>query len=307
MLDLLSNALLQGMTYGIAALGLVIAFRIIRYPDLTADGSFMLGSMTFAVAATSTGTWPLAVLLSLIAGAAAGLLTSLLNTVCGVSRLLTGILTTMIAYSVAYRISGGRPNVGLSDKVTMFSPPAGLGLDPDTFRLAVAPLIAILVAVAVWRLLKSELGLLLRSTGGNPVLVEELNRSPATYRSVGLVGANSLIALSGALVSAQQGFADVNMGLGVIITLVAAVVIGEELLRRLSKRLSLSLAHRAVVPFAGATAYFALYLLILRASIRGWIWVRVEPTDLKMLSALLIVSIVALRRVDSRREEILPL
>jgi putative ABC transport system permease protein len=305
MLDILPNVLLQAMTFGIAAIGVAIAFRVIRYPDLTADGSFMLGSTVFASATSVTGDWIASLALSVFAGAAAGLVTALLNTWFGVSRLLSGILTTMIAYSVAFRLLGGRSNVGLAVDSTMFAPPQGWSA--SLFALAVAALFAVAVVVAVQQLLKSELGLLLRATGGNPGLVQDLGRSPAVYRAIGLAVANGFVGLAGALVSAQQGFVDINLGVGVVITLVAALVLGEELFNRFGAERRAGFAKRAIAPVVGAATYFLLYLLILRASIQGWIPISVEPTDLKLLSAILVVLVVALRRTPSGREEILPL
>lgn len=311
MLDILPNSLLQAFTFGVAAIGVAIAFRVIRYPDLTADGSFMLGSTVFASVTSLTGDWAWALALSLLAGASAGLFTSLLNTWFGVSRLLSGILTTMVAYSLAFRLLGGRSNVGLAPGAGVFAIPLEFSMaspiSPNLFTLAVAGLFALGVMLVVRQLLKSELGLLLRATGANPGLVVDLGRSPAVYRAIGLAVANGLVGLAGALVSAQQGFVDINLGVGVVITLVAALVLGEELFRLFGAERRAKLALRSVAPVFGAAVYFLLYLLILKASIQGWLPVSVQPTDLKLLSAVLVVLVVALRRNRLSREELLPL
>lgn len=305
MLELASNTLIQALTFGVAGIGAAIAFRVIRYPDLTADGSFMLGSAAFSSVLTATGQWVFAVLASIIAGAGAGLVTATLNSKLGVSRLLSGILTSMIAYSVSFRLMLGRPNAGLDTNMTMFAAPGG-GANEE-FTLAVAALFALVVILVVWRLLHSELGLLLRTTGANSGLVADLGRSPATYRAIGLAIGNGLIALSAALVSAQQGFADINLGVGVIVTLIAALVLGEQTLGRIPGVARAHLATRVAGPMFGATIYFFLYLLILKASVEGWIPIAVEPTDLKLLSAALVVLVLALRRDRWDREELLPL
>ncbi len=302
--DLVANALLQGATYGIAVLGLAFAFRILRYPDLTADGSFMTGATVFASGVVSGWSWPAALAVAVGAGAAAGMLTALLNAWLHVSRLLTGILVTMICYSLAFRYLGGQSNIGLTGAETMFATSGGVARTP--YLPAIAGLFAMGSMLLVRLLLGSELGLMLRATGGNAALVEEFGRSPAAYRVIGLALANGLIALSGALVAGQQGFADVNMGAGTIITLVASLIIGEEILR-LTSRGRIGLVERVLAPFAGAIVYFALYIAVLRASLDDFLPVRIEPTDLKMLSALIVILVIALRMRGGRQEEVLPL
>lgn len=293
MLDLFSNTLLQALTFGVGAVGIAIAFRVARYPDLTADGSFMLGSSVFAYAAPLTGFWP-AFAISMLSGAAAGAATSMLNSWCGVSRLLSGILTTMIAYSLAFRFLGGHPNIGLPEETPSFS-------------WALAALFAVVTIVVIRQLLNSDLGLLLRSTGSNPGLIADLGRSPFLYRALGLAVANGLVAAAAVLVSVQQGFVDINLGVGVVITLIAALVLGEELFNAFGTLQHRGQIRRAVAPFVGAAIFFLLYLLILKASIRGWIPVSVQPTDLKLLTAAVIVGVIALRRKRNPREDILPL
>jgi putative ABC transport system permease protein len=310
MLELFSNTLLQALTFGIAGVGIAVAFRVIRYPDLTADGSFMLGSTVFAFAMPVTGLW-LALAMSMLAGASAGVVTSVLNSWFRVSRLLSGIITTMIGYSLAFRFLGGRSNVGFTQITTIFSPAPGHGLISDLAvsisSLAAPALFAFAVALLIRQMLRSELGLLLRSTGSNPRLVIDLGRSPAVYQAIGLAVANGLIGLAAALISIQQGFVDINLGVGVVITLIAALVLGEEAFNLLGIGRRDRHLKRVVGPFVGATIYFLLYLLILRGSIRGWIPVSVQPTDLKLLTAVLVVAVVALRRTRTTREEILPL
>jgi putative ABC transport system permease protein len=304
-LELATNVLLQALTFGIAAVGVAIAFRVIRYPDLTIDGSFMLGSSVFAATIAQSDNWVGPLVLSLVVGAAAGTLTSLLNVWFGVTRLLSGILTTMIAYSIAFRLLDGRSNIGISATNTMFAPP--LGWSADQFAIIVAAIFALAAAVIVRHLLQSELGLVLRAVGGRPEVVQDHGRSPAIYQTIGLAAANALVGLSGALVSAQQGFTDINLGVGVVITLIAALVLGEELLGAIVPRHRAPFSKRTIAPFVGMAVYFLLYLLILRASIQGWIPIPIQPTDLKLLSALLVIAVVFLRRRTSDREEILPL
>lgn len=316
--SVLDNALLQGLGYGIAVVGVTISFRIVRWPDLTADGSFLTGGVVLGACLISGWPWLLAALAASCAGAAAGLMTAMLHSQAGVNRLLTGILTSMMCYSAAFWILSGRPNINLAGRWTLFSAAellddwpllSGIGLHAGT--VVVSLLVAGTTIILVWCLLKSDFGVVLRAIGENEALVESLGRKPPRYHAIGLMVANALIALSGALVSSRQGFADVNMGSGVIITLVAALVIGEETIRVLHRDAARSLAGRAMSGVVGAFVYFLLYLGILRASILGWLPVRIQPTDLKFMSAVIVVVFVLIRRrtqpkaVD--REEILPI
>lgn len=305
MLDLLSNALLQALTFGIAGVGIAFVFRVIRYPDLTADGSFMLGGAVFAASLANGLHWSIATLLAALSGGVAGFFTAALNSRLGVTRLLSGILTTMICYSVAFRLLNGRPSTGLSSTETMFAPVGGV--DPGILYLLVAALFAASALLAMWQILRSELGLLLRATGANARLVADLGHSTRIYTALGLAVGNGLIAVSSTLVSSQQGFVDVNLGAGLVVTLIASLVLGEEVVHRLPNALRTRFMMRGVAPFIGAALYFFTYLLALRASLMGWIPVSIEPTDLKLLSAGLVILVVALRRRREGSEEVLPL
>lgn len=317
-LSVFDNALLQGLSYGVAVVGVAISFRVIRWPDLTADGSFLIGAVVLSACLLAGWNWMLAAATAACAGAAAGLLTAALHSHAGVNRLLAGILTSMACYSVAFWFLSGRSNVNLSSTWTLFSlaeafdsrsPLARAGFHAGA--IGVSLLVSGLIVTCVWGLLKSDFGVVLRATGENEGLVEGLGRRPSRYHAVGLMLANALVGLSGALVGSRQGFTDVNMGLGVIITLVAALVIGEETMRLFRLNPAVSLAGRAVSGVVGACVYFLLYLGILRASILGWLPVRIQPTDLKLMSALIVVVFVLIRsRTRSRmegREEILPI
>jgi putative ABC transport system permease protein len=318
LLSTLDNALNQGMGYGVAVVGVALAFRVLRYPDLTIDGSFLMGATVFAALSVDGQGWPLATLAAIGGGAAAGLVTAILHTRAGVNRLLSGILTTMMCYSVSFRVLSGRSNVALAGQRTMFSTAesldasaiwAAVGIHP--VALAESAIIAGLIIAGVYLLLKSDLGLVLRASGENRSLVESLGRRPQRYCTIGLALSNGLVGLSGCLIAARQGFADVGMGLGVVITLIASLVIGEELTRLLGCDAARNLAGRTLSGMLGACGYFFLYLLILRASILGWIPIRIQPTDLKLLSALIVVGFIVLRnrshRGGGQPEEVLPI
>ncbi|MFL5381678.1 MAG: ABC transporter permease [Longimicrobiaceae bacterium] len=295
------NALLQGLSYGVAVLGVSIAFRVLRYPDLTPDGSFLLGAAMFAAAVTHGAHWSVALMLAVMAGACAGLCTGALHFSAGVNRLLSGILTSMACYSIAFRVLSGKSNIGLPADASL---PGGIGAIGG--GRGVAEIIACLVFAGGWLLLvvlflRSELGLVVRASGANAPFVAALGRRPDRYQLAGLAVSNSLVAASAALVVSRQGFADVNMGIGVIVTLVAAMVIGEEVVHRLRRDPERGVTARAVSGIAGTVVYFLLYLVVLRASILGWIPLRIQPTDLKIFSAVLIVVAIVARSARAGR------
>jgi len=319
LLSVLDNALLQGLSYGIAVVGVAIAFRVLKYPDLTADGSFLMGAAVFGAGLTSGWGWGIAAMAAAAAGAVAGATTALLHTKASVNRLLSGILTAMMCYSIAFWVMSGRSNIRLPDDATMFSAAEQVDMTgmwaasgAHLATLGVSLVIAAVVVISVWAILRSEFGVILRAAGENEALVEGLGRRPQRYHTIGLILANALVGLSGCLIAGRQGFSDVNMGFGVIITLVAALVIGEEVVRLVGLDPARSLLGRAVSGVVGACVYFFLYLLILRASILHWIPVRIQPTDLKLMSALIVVVFVQLRgrfrgKGHRQREEVLPI
>lgn len=312
MLSLIDNALLQGLTYAPAVLGVAIAFRVIRYPDLTADGSLMLGGAIVAAAAHAGVAPGIAMLIAILAGAAAGATTALLNAALRVNRLLSGILTSMACYSLGFRILGGRPNLGILDHATLFTMAdrvdgsmRDLGVHPAA--IAVCAVITLALACAAFLLLRSDTGLVMQAVGANEPLAAQLGRTPSRYRIVGLAAANALVAVSGALLTARQGFADVNVGTGIIVVLIACLVIGEEATRAAGWDPTAATGARVSTPTIGAVAYFVMYLFVVRASSRGWLPFRLEPTDLTLVSAVLIVLVYLLRIRKQRVEELLPL
>ncbi len=273
----------------------------------------MLGLSVFAATLSSGQHWQIAMLLSISAGVAAGALTGTLNAYLGVTPLLSGILTAMIAYSLCFRVLGGQPNAALDGFDTMYSLAKAIDAQLSQawaihpWQIGVSALFAVGAGTFVIYLLLSEFGLVLRSVGINPSLANQLGRSVNLYRIAGLALSNGLIAMSGALVSAQQGFSDINSAVGIVITLVASLVLGEGLLRSIRPLSTLTVFGRVAASIFGTLLYFALYLFILRASIRGWVPIDVQPTDLKLVSALFVVVAFVLRYTKSQQDDPLPL
>jgi len=273
MLNILIVSLLQGCEYGLVTFGVMLSFRIIRFPDLTIEGSFPLGGAITA-SMIAAGFEPiLGVGVSLLAGFTAGILTGLLNTKLKISKLLSGLLVMTILFTINLRIMG-RSNIPLLYYQTVLSPIEKL-IPRSTLPLICFFALMILVVKGLldW-FLRTELGLALRATGDNEQMIRSLGVDTDRTNILGLGMANALIALSGSLVTQDQGFADIGMGLGVMVTGLAAMIIGETLLRpKETKWLSGAMIVGTIV-----------YYLVISVGLR----MGLAPTDLKLATGLMV-------------------
>jgi len=276
------GALEIGLIFSLVALGVLISFRILNFPDLTVDGSFPLGG---AVAATliAFGTDPfLATLAAIGAGACAGLLTGWFNVRLRIMDLLAGILLMTALYSINLRIMG-KPNVPLITEPTIFSMLLPEMMPDYIERPLVLLVIVIAAKLALDWFFSSETGLAMRATGANPRMARA--QGVATGRSVlaGLALSNALVALAGALFAQSQGGADISMGIGTIVIGLAAVIIGESILpgRRI---VVLTLA---VV--LGAILYRFFIALALNSDLIG-----LKSQDLNLVAAALVTVVLVL-------------
>ncbi|SME98748.1 ABC transporter permease [Pseudogulbenkiania subflava] len=266
-----------GLIFALVALGVLISFRILNFPDLTADGSFPLGG---AVAATliAGGHDPwLATLAGTSAGAVAGLITAWLNVRLNILQLLASILVMIALYSVNLRIMGA-PNMPLIGADTVFSP--FIARAPDSQYLIQPLVLAVIVVIAKLALdafFASQSGLAMRATGANARMARA--QGVATERMVllGMAISNALIALAGALYVQTQGGADISMGIGTIVVGLAAVIIGETLI----PGRTIMVATLAAV--LGALVYRLFIALALNADFIG-----LQAQDLNLITALLV-------------------
>lgn len=263
-----------GLIYGITAIGIYLTFRIIDFPDLTCDGSFMLGAAVSSVLLKANAHYSTALLIALLSGAFSGCVTGILHTRFRVSNLLSGILVAFILYSINLRIMNGIPNITLIDLNTVFS---------NTAVLAILGGLSLLIAALLSYVLLTDFGLGLRSIGQNKRLAQNGGINIKTMTLVGLALSNSLIALSGALFSQHQGFADVGQGTGTIIVGLASVMIGERLLQ------ASSLALQLLSCLLGSVLYRLLISFALHAEFLG-----LESQDLNLITGLMVIGIVYL-------------
>lgn len=229
-ITLLQGTLEQGLIYSLVALGLFLSFRILNIADLTVDGGFTLGCATSAVA-TLAGHPFLGLCLALVSGAAAGLVTALLQTKLKVQPILAGIITMTALYSINLMIMGNRANLPLLKCETIYTI-AATYLPTGYNKLIVISVIIALVIGLLYIFLQSSTGLAIRATGDNPDLVRSSSINPSLTISIGLCVANAMVALSGAMLAQYQLFSEITTGTGMVVIGLASLIMGEAIIGR---------------------------------------------------------------------------
>jgi putative ABC transport system permease protein len=277
--NLVPVTLVQGLLYGFVALGIMIPFRLLAFPDLTSEGSFPLGAcLGGALLAAGAGPWT-AVAAAVAGGAAAGATTAFVHLRFRINTLLAGILVMTILYSLNLRILGAA-NVALLANETVFSAISPRIVTSVALQLAVfAPMVGAALLALRW-LARTEIGLSLRAVGANATLAPALRIDTFRFVIAGLALGNALAALAGALAVQLQGFADVNMGLGVLINGLAAVIIGETLVGRAT------IGRQLAAPVLGSILYYQLVSLGLALGLK--------PSDLKLATGVFVLATLAL-------------
>lgn len=239
-LDMLISALGQGTVYAPMALGVFIAFRILNTPDLTIDGSFVFG-MTVCALVTVSGHPILALFAGTLAGMLAGLVTGLLQTKLRINPILSGILTMTGLYTVNYMVLGGQANLYLQSMVNNDSGVAvpvasrtvykmfSVSGNSDLSALLLSALIMALCVALLAVFFKTRPGIAIRATGDNEEMVRSSSINADLYRTVGIMVANGLVALSGAMLCQEQRYADLGNGSGMLVVGLASVIIGQAL------------------------------------------------------------------------------
>jgi putative ABC transport system permease protein len=301
---LLVGALTIGLILSLLALGVYISFRIFNFADITADGSITLGAAVAAVLAVGGVNPWLAIVVVFLAGMAAGAVTGILHAKCGIHGLLSGILVMTALYSINLHVMG-KSNVPLLDNShTLFSLFAwsktvprlqfcGWELDAwDAWQLAGSLAVVTLVALAVYFFFRTELGTAMRATGDSPDMIRALGVNVGNMIILGLAVSNGLIALSGALLAQFQGFADVQMGIGMVVWGLASVIIGEALVGRGGLGLTI----------VGAVMGSILFRLLLAIALRWGL----NPNDLKLVTAVFVFAALVLPALLAKSKKRLP-
>ncbi|ENR66390.1 ABC transporter permease [Brucella abortus] len=275
-----------GLVFAFVAIGVYLAFRVLDFPDLTVDGSFPLGAaVTGVLILAGYNPW-LAAAIAMVAGAAAGLVTATLNVCFRILNLLASILTMIALFSVNLRVMG-RPNIALINQDTMLTPFFGHGIPEYYVRpLFLFVLVAITVFV-VWRFLESDMGLAMRATGANPRMARAQGVRTDRQIYLGMAISNALVALGGSLFAQTNGFADVTSGVGTIVVGLAAVIIGETLLR----------SRYILVILIGCVAGSIIYRIAIQLALSNGDIVGLQASDLNIATALLVTFALILPRL----------
>lgn len=304
------GAIESGIIYAIMALGVYFSFRVLDFPDLTVDGSFVTGAAVAAIGMLNGVPAILATLLGALAGFIAGCITGILHTKGKINPLLSGILMMIALYSINLRIMG-TPNISLRNVSTVWVQLQSLwektGIDqalngllaaigfartPSTWAIVFAMIIVVaIIKILVDYYLKTEVGLALRATGDNKQMIRSFSANTDTLIIIGIGLSNGLVALSGALIAQYSGFADIGAGIGLIIIGLASVIIGEALFG------TKTIARTTLAVISGAIIYRIVVVIALRANF-------LETGDMRLITAILvIIALVTPMYIQGRREK----
>lgn len=264
-----------GIIFGIVAMGVYITFRIIDFPDLTCDGSFVLGAVCGGMIIKAGYNPYLALIIALMSGLLAGFITGILNSYLKINTLLSGILVAFMLYSINLRIMGNIPNIALFGFSNIFT----------ENNLLICTSIFLLMFIVAGYLLNSDFGLAIRSIGQNKRLAKNYGVNTAQITIISLMIANSLISLGGGIFSQYQGFVDIGSGTGTIIVSLASVIIGEHIWPAKSIWLKLfscligSIIYRLFISFALHSDYLGI-----------------NSSDLNLVTGILIIAVMLIPR-----------
>ena len=272
----LLGALEIGLIFSLVALGVFISFRLLRFPDLTVDGSFPLGGAVCAVMISSGVNPFVATIAAAAAGAVAGIITGWLNVRLKIMDLLASILMMIALYSINLRIMGG-PNIPLINDATIFTILQPESLPDYWSRPLVLIVIVIIAKIAMDWFFSTERGLAIRSTGSNARMARAQGINTGAMVLLGMAVSNALVAVAGALFAQTQGGSDISMGIGTIVIGLAAVIVGESILP------SRKLIYATLAVIIGAIVYRFFIALALNSDFIG-----LKAQDLNLVTAVLV-------------------
>ena len=286
MLIISQTALELGFMYALVAMALFLSYRILDIADMTTDGCFVLGAAV-SVTLSAAGHPFLALPAAMLAGACAGFVTAFLQTRLGVPSILAGIVTNTGLYTINLMVMGWKSNFSLLGGTTIFTLLRDTGIGGDWYELLLAAFITILAAVLLRLFLGTRLGLSIRATGDNQDMVRASSLNPNFTITVGLCIANSLTALSGAIVGQYQKTVDINSGTGIVVIGLACLIIGETLLGRRT------VTKGVIAVILGSIVYRFIYAIVF--------YTKVVPVEcLKLLTAVIVALAIAAPRIKKR-------
>lgn len=288
-MDFYLTALLQGLCFSTLALGIYISMKIFNIPDITTDGSYTLGGVVTAI--TLTHQQPLYIVLPavILTGGLAGAFTGIIHTKLKINALLAGILVMTALYSVNLRIMG-RSNLPLIGTLSLFTL-INISTDINYNTFCVLLCFVILITLLIGYMLKTDFGIAMRATGNSESMVKALGVNTDKMKIIGLALANALTALSGYLITQFQGFADISMGIGIVIAGLGSVIIAETLINWLL----ITSVWTSLALVIGGAVVFQLVLAVTLS-------IGVDANLLKLVTAVFVLLIVSLPRLNFRKQ-----
>jgi putative ABC transport system permease protein len=286
-MDLIVGTLVQGLALSMMALGIFISMKIFNIPDITTDGSYTLGGVITGMALMAGWEGWMVFPLVMMAGGVAGAATGTIHTRLGIHPLLSGILVMTALYSINLMLLG-RSNVPLLDTDHLFTM-LSLFETMDLNTLMILGAGVILFVLCLSYLLKTDFGLSMRATGNSETMIRAQGVNTDAMKIIGLALSNSLVAMSGYLMSQYQGFVDINMGIGIVITGLGSVIIGESLMQVSGTRsIVLSLV------------FMVLGTLLFQSVLSVSLMLGVHPNMLKLITAIFVLLIVGIPKLKTR-------
>lgn len=283
-MTLFLGSLQLGFIYSLLAIGIFIGFRIMNIPDLTAEGSFTFGLVTSAVL-TAMGHPLLGLLVALLAGATAGIVTGLLHTQLGIPAILSGILSMSGLYSINLLVMGNKSNYSLIGANTIFR----MFGNSEAGKTVLCILICTLVVAALHVFFKTRIGLSIRATGDNESMCRASSINVNVTKTIAFAISNSAIALSGGLLAQYQQFADINSGVGILVVGLASVIIGEAFVGRLT------LLRGFIAAICGSVIYRFIVALAYQSDL-------FPASTFRLLSATIVAIALALPAIKKHLE-----
>ena len=284
-MDMIISAFSQGTIWAVMGLGIYITFRILNAPDMTTEGSFVLGGaigaqmLYFNIDPFTT------LLISFLAGMAAGAITGFLVTRLKINPLLAGIITMTGIYSINLKIMG-KANMSLSTVTTLKNAIAGLSLPRNVDTIVIGLIVVAAIIFLLTYFFKTEMGQALIATGDNMQMAKSLGSETSESTMLGYMLANGLIAVSGYIVSTDNGYADIQMGVGTVVIGLASIIIGEVLFR------NVKLGVRFITILVGSIIYRLLLTIVLMMNF--------EANDFRLFSAIIVALCLAVPTIQNK-------
>lgn len=282
------DILIQGLLYGILSMGVLISYKILDIPDLSVDGTYPLGAAVSAILILNGFNPWLALLLSTLAGCAAGLVTGIFHVKFGISALLSGILVMTGLYSVNLVVAGGKPNISLFKFETLFSTQWLETLHApqfiiDNFQLIVMIALVLVIKCIIDRLLNTKMGYLLKVTGDNESLVTSLGHNVGLVKILGLSLANGIVGLSGGVAVSVNKYFDISLGTGMVVLGLSSVILGTTVLGKTKFKPTTMVIVGAII-----------YRLIVALAIK----MGVDAQYMKLITVAIFIGAIMLNKVN---------